>query len=327
MDRCVLGLDTSCYTTSVALVSSQGVKGDFRSPLSVKPGEKGLRQSEALFQHVKNLPDLFERIQEVPRYSIAAVAASSRPRPQEGSYMPVFTAGAAFARTVASALAVPFFETTHQEGHLEAGLRSCGGSPSGPMLALHLSGGTSEVLRAARGLGGWDIALLGGTQDLSAGQFIDRVGQALGLPFPAGPSLERLAANGSPGRFVIPAPVRGYEVSFSGPTTAALRAIGEQGDPGDIALAVFLCIARSLQKVIGRAAADLGLTDVLLVGGVSANALIRDKLQTDLAGSAPGVRVHFADPRSAIDNAVGVAYLGLDHLERSAGPRTPHREG
>lgn len=316
MDRCVLGLDTSCYTTSVALVSQNGLEGDFRAPLSVKPGEKGLRQSEALFQHVRNLPHLLEKVkQSAGRQVVSAVAASTRPRPQHGSYMPVFTAGSSFASAIASMLGVPFFETTHQEGHLEAGFRSCGQEPALPMLAVHLSGGTSELMRAARRPGGWEIALLGGTQDLSAGQFVDRVGQALGLPFPAGPALEKLAASGIRGEVVIPAPVHQYSLSFSGPATAALRAIEGGARAADVALAALLCIAKGLEKLLRKAVTQENLADVLVVGGVAANRIIRDRLVASLEGPL-GAHIHFARPAFSSDNAIGVAYLGLERLGR-----------
>lgn len=313
----VLGLDTSNYTTSAAVVSSaNGLEDEERVLLSVKPGEKGLRQSEALFQHVKNLPNVVERL--LPSGSaINAVAASTRPRPQEGSYMPVFLAGESLGRSLAAVLGVPFFSTSHQEGHLEAGFQSSVPSPGHDVIAMHVSGGTSEIVRATRHLGRWDIKLLGGSTDLNAGQFIDRVGQALGLAFPAGPALEKLASGGQQGRVTIPAPVSGYELSFSGPATAALRAIDQGAAPADVALAVLLCVARGVEKVVSRAVNNEGCRDVLLVGGVMSNTIIRRRLQEKLEHPT-GAALYFAAPRLSSDNAAGVAFLGLERL-REAG--------
>lgn len=317
----VLGLDTSNYTTSAAIVSfANGLEGEERVLLSVKPGEKGLRQSEALFQHVKNLPDVVERL--LPSGStINAVAASTRPRPQEGSYMPVFLAGESLGRSLAAVLGVPFFSTSHQEGHLEAGFQSSVPSPGSDMIGMHVSGGTSELVRATRHPGRWDVTLLGGSTDLNAGQFIDRVGQALGLAFPAGPALEELAADGQQGRVTIPAPVSGYGLSFSGPATAALRAIEQGAAPADVALAVLLCVARGVEKIVARAVKSEGRRDVLLVGGVMSNTIIRNHLKEKLEHPATGAVLYFAATRLSSDNAAGVAYLGLQRLKDAEAAR------
>ena len=314
---CVLGIDTSCYTTSVALVSAKGLEWEARTPLLVKPGAKGLRQSEALFQHVKNFPDLMQKIPD--NFNITAVSASVRPRPPEGSYMPVFMAGTSFAKSLAAALHVPFFATTHQEGHLEAAFQSVTprekgvpeeGAPDNKMLAVHISGGTTELLKTIRHNAVWEIDLLGGTSDLSAGQFIDRVGQALGLPFPSGPHLEQLALQAMPGSFRLPAPCDHYQISFSGPTTAALRAIEQGVPPGEVAFAVLQCIAAALAKMLRKAVSEEQISNILIVGGVAANRLIRERLIKDLEQPEVNGRVFFGSPAFSGDNAVGVAYIG-----------------
>ena len=110
---CCLGIDTSCYTTSVACVANQGIVFSERTMLSVRFGERGLRQSEGLFQHTKQLAPLIEHLfDRVDRNRIAAVAVSTKPIDSEESYMPVFLAGTTVARSIAAELGVPLIETT-----------------------------------------------------------------------------------------------------------------------------------------------------------------------------------------------------------------------
>ena len=163
----VLGIDTSCYTTSAALVSLEGkLVTSSRRLLTVAEGERGLQQSQGLFQHVKNLPDMIGKVmQDAPEAQIVAVCASTRPRPVEDSYMPVFRAGESQARAAAAMLRVPFYAASHQEGHVQAALVDSGIDEQKPFLALHLSGGTTEVLLSKAG----ELTLLGGSLDLHAG--------------------------------------------------------------------------------------------------------------------------------------------------------------
>ncbi|MBQ9198249.1 MAG: O-sialoglycoprotein endopeptidase, partial [Clostridia bacterium] len=185
----VLGIDTSCYTTSVAAAGENGVICSHRRLLPVQQGARGLRQSEAVFAHIRQLPELFESAMEsLGERTVDAICVSSKPRDDEASYMPVFQAGLSFARVTAAAMRVPLIQTTHQRGHVRAALQDSGLAAE-RYLALHLSGGTTEVLLMA----GNALELISGTRDLHAGQLIDRVGVALGLPFPAGPYLEKLA--------------------------------------------------------------------------------------------------------------------------------------
>ncbi|MFS8665323.1 MAG: hypothetical protein LOD84_06565, partial [Limnochordales bacterium] len=281
-----------------------------RTVLAVPAGSRGLRQSEAVFQHIRRLPELMERVMGSGRARVMAVAASTAPRPVPDSYMPVFKAGEAVARAVAAALGVPFVPLSHQEGHVWAGLWSAGLGPVDRVLALHASGGTTELLRAtAAGGGRWHVERLGGTEDLNAGQFIDRVGVALGLPFPAGPHLERLADAGAPQALQLPVAVRPGRVSFSGPATAALRALEQGARPADLAAAVQECVAESLARLVVLTPGALAEPLFLGVGGVLANARVRARLEEALATA--GVPAHFAAPRYSVDNAVGAALAGV----------------
>lgn len=308
----ILGIDTSNYTTSVCLLDENGcIVQEERQLLKVEKGTRGLQQSVALFQHVQNLPRLLEKIGCLPQLKMVAVSVKPRPRPD--SYMPVFLAGESVARSLAATHGVPLFRTTHQEGHLAAGEGSLGQVEADEFLAVHLSGGTSDLLRVKRQAGGYGIEELGTSTDLHAGQFVDRVGVALGLPFPAGPHLERLAQEAeriSDQSFSLPAPVKGYNFSFSGPASAALRMIEQGREPALIARAVERCIAKSLEKVLRFAIGRTGVRHVLVVGGVSANAWIRLHLKQKLEHRAVGARLYFAEPAYSSDNAYGVARLG-----------------
>lgn len=318
-----LGIDTSCYTTSLAVVDGEGnLLSEARKILSVPQGGRGLSQHEAVFQHIGNLPQLLQAVVNGNNpASIQGVAASTRPRPIEGSYMPVFRVAETYGKSMASVLGVPFVSTSHQEGHLAAGIWSAGGPQEKEFLAVHLSGGTTELLLVVRREArnnrqgtGFDITILGGARDLHAGQFIDRVGVSLGLPFPAGPRLEALAALGGNTGITIPSSVKNYDISFSGPEAAAARLVAQKADPAGIARAVEKCIAGSLEKVLSKAVPDTGIWDVLIVGGVSANSYIRERLSERLHHKVVGARLHFAGPGLSSDNAVGIALIGMEGL-------------
>jgi len=177
-----LGIDTSCYTTSLCLVDSQyGVVADERQILSVRAGGRGLSQSEMVYQHVRNLPALTENLAPyLAGNTIRAVAVTDKPRRRADSYMPAFLSGLGCARALAAVLGVPLYRISHQENHLLAVLRTAGHIDGTAFRALHLSGGTTELLLARPDADGLDITRTGGTSDISAGQFIDRVGVALG---------------------------------------------------------------------------------------------------------------------------------------------------
>lgn len=314
----ILGIDTSCYTTSLALVDLKGrLVAEERQLLKVKSGERGLQQSEAVFQHVQNLPRLMDKIfSGADSGLLKAVCASTRPRPVDGSYMPVFTVSDGTARIIARTKGLPFYSASHQEGHIMAGLFSSGKLGLGRLdknefLAVHLSGGTSEVLRVTRCETGFQIRILGATGDLHAGQFVDRIGVALGLDFPAGSALENLASTHTGPIPYLPTAVRECNFSFSGPESAAQRLL-DQGIKGEaVAKAVEHCIATTLEKVLRRAVAEERLQDILIVGGVASNTYIRERLVRRLEHRAVGARLFFAEPRFSTDNAVGTALLGL----------------
>ena len=309
MSRIVIGLDTSCYTTSVAAVTVDGqVLASCRKLLPVKEGERGLRQSEAVFIHVRQLPERMEELGEyVKGHEIVAVCASRQPRDEEESYMPVFQVGDAHARGLAAMLGIPYFASTHQRGHVAAAMVDSG-IEEGDLLAVHLSGGTTELLA----LRGDDLALLGGTLDLHAGQFVDRVGVALGLPFPAGPHLEKLAVNGA-SEARLPANMADQDLHchFSGAETQVQRWI-KQGDmrPEDMAREVYDLLARTVSRMILAGSRDTGIRQVLIAGGVASSALFRQLVTDRIHKKDKNFRVCFGKPEYSGDNAVGAALIG-----------------
>jgi Glycoprotease family. len=183
-------------------------------------------------------------------------------------------------------------------------------------LAIHLSGGTSELLDVRDTEDGFNISILGDTQDLHAGQFVDRIGVAMGLPFPAGPYLEQLALQGKEGKVVIPSFVRGTTIGFSGAETHALRILNSGENYADIALGVYLCLSKTLEKWIKAGANIAGASDVLLVGGVSSSSILRNRLISRFNKGNEDIRLYFAEPSVSKDSAVGTALLGLKKYKR-----------
>ncbi len=303
-----LGLDTSCYTTSVAVLAEDGgLLGEARRILSVKPGRCGLQQSEMVFQHTRNLPELVESVLQGKAYELAAIGVSGYPRPLENSYMPAFLAGLSVARSLAALTGAKLEIISHQENHLEAGVWSACGPWAQRFLLLHASGGTTDLLLAERQDNGRClITQVGGSIDLHAGQFVDRVGVALGLQFPAGAALERLAADAE-ARAELPVSVRKLTVSLSGPCTAALRALERGTDGAALALGVEYALGETFARLLRNGAAAYDVQDALLVGGVDSNQYIRQHVEAKLAKR--GVRLWVPEGRFSCDNAAGCAAL------------------
>lgn len=308
-EEAVLGLDTSCYTTSAALMDRQGnLLGDQRRLLTVKPGRRGLAQSEMVYQHTRNLPDLLEAL-ELDGRRIAAIGVSAKPRPREDSYMPAFLVGLGMARSLGKVLGVPVHFFTHQHNHMYAGLWSVGKTAPDRFLLVHISGGTTDLLLCERQEDGeFTLEPRGTSIDLHAGQFIDRVGVALGLDFPAGARLEKLGETAAD-----PYPLKVWsqegELSLSGPCSQALRAIDQGVDPASLALGVEQAIGKALARTISWVCQKEALSQVLLVGGVSANKEIRHQLEAFLSRRQIGLWA--PDPRYSVDGAVGNAWAAV----------------
>ena len=298
----VLGLDTSNYTTSVAAFN--GVSGKNCSRLlDVPEGQLGLRQADALFLHVKRLPELVERLfAELPREEIRAVGASARPRAVEGSYMPCFLAGLSQGQNFAKVLDVPFYSFSHQQGHIAAACWSSGRMDlmQTPHLAWHLSGGTTELLLVTPGNKNVNAEKIGGTQDISAGQLIDRTGLTLGLRFPAGKEIDRLSRESDcKERFKVK--LNGLEFSFSGLENKMHAFYDASNAPADTAKYVLNCVVSCILAVTREALKAYPGFPVVFSGGVASNAQLRE--------SAQGFEAVFSPPEFSTDNAMGIAVL------------------
>ena len=301
-----LGLDTSNYTTSVAAFEAEtGALWQVKQLLPVKDGELGLRQSDAVFHHVRQLPELFERLTaEVGDLGeIAAIGASDRPSQAEGSYMPCFLSGEGAARQAAALLSVPLYRFSHQQGHVMAALYGAQALSlrHAPFLAFHVSGGTTDallvrpdsefVIRCER---------VAGSLDLKAGQLIDRVGGMLGLPFPAGPALEKLA---QPIEEKLPRPsMEGNSCHLSGVENQCRKLLEQGASPQEVARFCLLSVRAAIEAMTERLLAEYGPLPIVYAGGVMANAHLREVLGTRFGG-------RFAPPVYSADNAAGIAVL------------------
>ena len=303
-----LGIDTSCYTTSAAFVSGGSIIAGFRKLLEVADGERGLRQADGVYQHVKALPEIIDRVmREAGPVRIERVAVSSRPREKDDSYMPVFRVGYSTAASIASALGVPLVETSHQQGHIRAAMVDSG-IGEGAFLALHLSGGTTQSVKTDRSL---SITEIGGTSDLNAGQLVDRTGVYLGLHFPCGPELEKLALKGT-ARHLIPVSRDGLSCSFSGAENKVKQLIQNGSAPQDIAAEVYSFLARSIARLVASGCEEAGVRQVLLAGGVASSALLRSLLPERVKRINNTLRLYWGKPEYSGDNACGVALIGSE---------------
>ena len=312
----VLGLDTSNYTTSAAVFDGEGGRNQGRL-LEVRPGELGLRQSDALFQHVKHLPEVVEALLgEEGLGTVQAVGASTRPRAVEGSYMPCFLAGASQGQVVSQVLGVPFYAFSHQQGHLAAAAWSAGRLDllDRPFLAWHLSGGTTELLRVEPEEDGVAVRaeILGGTSDISAGQLIDRTGVLLGLPFPAGKEVEKLSRQAQK-REYYKVKVNGLTFSLSGMENKVRQMVQRGEEPAEIAWFAQETVCRVVQACTKAAMEQYPGLPVLCSGGVASNGRLKELLRQNCGAL-------FAQPQFSTDNAMGTAILTWRALERG---RTP----
>ena len=240
----IIGIDTSNYTTSIAFFDGEGGE-NCAGLLPVRQGEMGLRQSDAVFAHIKSLPELSGRLfSHIRKDTITAVGVSTRPRAVEGSYMPCFMVGYSHAKLLADALGVPLVEISHQQGHVAASLWSAGRMDlmEETHLAWHLSGGTTELLLVEPEGRNVKCTRIGGTTDISAGQLIDRTGQLLELPFPSGKHLDSLSREAT-GKDVFRVKCRNSEFSLSGVQNKVQQFHAASADPAETAAYALRCVA------------------------------------------------------------------------------------
>ncbi len=304
MSERFLGIDTSNYTTSAALVEPGMVLENRKKLLPVKPGEKGLRQSDAVFHHVRQLPEVLSPVLEVLTEPPKAIGVSLYPTTEKDSYMPCFLVGKNTAQLLGKAWNIPVEGFSHQQGHIAAALYSAGKLDllENPFLAFHVSGGTTEALFVKPDMDGMpQVTPAARSLDLKAGQAVDRVGVMLGLSFPCGPELEKLALRWE-GKLSYRPVLKGSDCSLSGIENQC-RALFDRGEPPEkIARFCLEAIASVLDKMCGRLLDELGSLPVVFSGGVCSNSLLRKRLGEKYGG-------YFAAPQFSSDNAAGTAIL------------------
>ena len=309
-NRLFLGIDTSNYTTSVALCDYKGtVILNLKKLLDVKEGERGLRQSDALFAHTKNLPEMMQRLkaflcEELSGSKIVAVGCSATPRDAEESYMPCFLSGVAAAETASAVIGCPLYRFSHQNGHVMAALYSSGMTElladTKPFAAFHVSGGTTELLLVTPCNDSFIVEQIGGSADMNAGQAIDRTGVLMGMKFPCGREMESLCANVPYKRGKIS--VKGLECNMSGLENLASKLYKETNDRAVTSAFCFDFIADTLKKLTENLRELYPGIPVIYAGGVMSNKRIKQSLSslTD---------VYFSEPEFSSDYAAGVALL------------------
>lgn len=299
-----LGIDTSNYTTSVALYSDNGDVFQQRKLLPVKKGSIGLRQSDAVFYHTQQLFQLYkELVKNIDTSQIKAVGVSAKPRPIEGSYMPCFTVGINVASIISDTLKVPLYSFSHQEGHIAAGILSSDSFQlfHSEFIAFHISGGTTEAVMCNPQDSGFDMKIVANTLDLNAGQAVDRVGVMLGLDFPCGKELEKLAL--SCVDKVNPKPtLKGCNCCLSGLENQCKKMLENNESKEKISLYCLKYIEQTLCKMTDNLLIEYGNKPLLFAGGVMSNSIIRNTLQNKYGAI-------FALPEFSSDNACGIAYL------------------
>lgn len=292
-----LGIDTSNYRTSAAICDENGrIVTSVRELLQVSDGERGLRQSDALFLHTVQLPRILERL---GAYELCAVGYSAYPRDCEGSYMPCFLAGAAIARAISALNGIPCYPFSHQAGHVEAARYSCGErlASTERFLAFHISGGTTEALL----VDGSAISLLGATRDINAGQLIDRVGVAMGMHFPCGEELEAMA-EGMPRTKGIRVCVNGFDCNLSGLENQAVQRLKLGEDKRTVAAFTLDAVLKTLERISEALRNAYPTLPILYAGGVMSCKRIRRVLEAR-------ANSFFASPEYSGDNAAGTALL------------------
>jgi len=293
-----LGIDTSNYATSVGIVDNENHEILFHEKrfLPVEKGRIGLRQQQAVFEHIKNLTDILSRT-EVK--GIGAIGVSVKPRDEENSYMPCFLTGKMSAYSIAAALGVPVIEVSHQTGHLTSALFDINREEmfEQQLIMLHVSGGTTDIMLAKNGT---VVKNLGTSLDLFAGQAVDRLGVKLGFPFPAGVYVSELAEKCNE-KINVKVSVKGYNCNLSGLENQCDKLLQQGCSKEYVCRYCLTYIAHTLIKMITNVKSDYGEMPVVLAGGVMSSTVIKDIITQTLPDAM------FVRPRLSRDNAVGVA--------------------
>ncbi|MEE0185318.1 MAG: peptidase M22 [Oscillospiraceae bacterium] len=305
-----LGIDTSNYTTSAAIYDDEKNKAvQEKMLLPVKSGECGLRQSDAVFHHTKQISSVLESLLKNSE-TFKAIGVSDRPRNIDGSYMPCFLVGKNAAEIISYTAKTDVFYTSHQIGHIAAALFSCGKLPlmNERFLAFHVSGGTTDCLLCTPDENEIiNAQLFSSSLDLKAGQAIDRIGVMMGMNFPCGKQLEKLASYSNE-NFKINVKLKNNDCCLSGLENQC-RKMFESGVPqADIAKYCLTFIGKTIKKMTAAAFAELGEMPVVYAGGVMSDMYIKEMLENN--------ETYFAQPEFSCDNAVGTAVIASEKYKR-----------
>lgn len=320
----VLGLETSCDETGLAIFDSEllaegksGLLGQvLYSQIELHATYGGVVPELASRDHIRKLVPLFEELLaqcNIDKQDIDAVAFTKGP-----GLIGALMTGALFGRSLAYALDIPAIGVHHMEGHLLSPLLGAN-PPEFPFVSLLVSGGHT-LLVAAHAIGEYEI--LGESIDDAAGECFDKAAKMLGLPYPGGPNVARLAENGDPNAYELPRPMlhRGLDFSFSGMKTAVHNLIKDT--PGsdideqvraDIAASFQHAVVDTLVKKCVKALKQTGMKQLVIAGGVSANLHLRQTLEQELAKI--NATVHYAPLELCTDNGAMIAYAGYERLQ------------
>ncbi|WP_326909014.1 Kae1-like domain-containing protein [Sedimentibacter sp. MB31-C6] len=311
MSDYIMGIDTSAYTTSIALIDS--IKGtietDMRKILSVSPGQRGLRQQDAVFQHLKNFQELIQKTQHNLQ-NVKTIAVSSKPRNVEGSYMPVFTVGQNYGKVIAKTLNCNYIEYSHQENHIGASVINHYKNIKNNTLAIHISGGTTEFLSIEKIFKGYSTKIIGGSKDITFGQLIDRIGTYLKFPFPCGKYMENyMKENVDIEKIKLPSISGNTFINLSGMENYYKNLYNlNKYNKETIISSLFEYIATCIIYIIKKIELNYNFDTIIITGGVASNDIIRNTIMKELNrkfGIILPTKIYSSD------NAVGIAYLPI----------------
>lgn len=301
-----LGIDTSNYTTSAALYDSESNSiRHVKKLLPVKKGEKGLRQSDAVFSHTQQLYPLINELYSFDKNSdTVCIGVSSRPRNVEGSYMPCFTVGISVAESIGSVMNIQVHNFSHQQGHIAAALYSAGRLDllKERFIAFHVSGGTTEALLVTPDKENIiNCEIIAASSDLKAGQAVDRTGVMLGLDFPCGMKLDELSRRSNKNYKIKPT-MKDGNCSLSGVENKCKKMIENGEKPEDVAKFCIQYICSTLDEMTQYVLENYGSLPLLFSGGVMSNSYINSVLSQKYGA-------YFAKSEFSSDNAAGIAIL------------------
>ena len=305
-----LGIDTSNYTTSVALIDGDNKVVQKKRLLPVKDGERGIRQSDAVFHHTKVYPELLEELLKDVLEPITAIGVSVTPTTEKGSYMPCFLVGESVATSLSSALKVPLFKFSHQQGHIAAALYSANKTElfNSKFIAFHVSGGTTDAVLCEAENNTLKITPVASSNDLKAGQAVDRIGVKMGLLFPCGKELEKLALKSEK---IYKNKIKLYDgdCSLSGLENKCLKMLENGESKEDTAKFLLTYIADTLSEMVKNIFSEYGELPLVFAGGVMSNSIIREIITSRF-------QAFFAEPEFSCDNAAGIAVLTKLNFEK-----------